>query len=338
MKPTDEPSIFRLNRRAFLGRYAGALGTLALAHLLDQDDRRGAARGAAAADVERPAALRIRQSPGEVGDLPVPARRAEPDGPVRPQARADEAPRQAVSRQARRSTSTRRRATLLASPFKFRRTGKSGIELSRAAAAHRRDRRRHHAGPLDDDRVGRSRGGAAADPHRQDPRRPADLGLVGALRPGHREPGTCRPTSCCPTPAACRSTACATGRAAGCRPSTRGRRSAPAATPVAQPRDAPRASRPRPATDQLRLPRRAEPRPPGPPSRQHRARGADRQLRDRRRRCRRPSPRCSTCRSETAGDPAAVRPRQPGHAASTARAACSPAGWSSGACGSCRSS
>ena len=44
-----------------------------------------------------------RQSQGTspVGDLPVPARRPEPDGPVRPQARAHEAPGQALSRPAR---------------------------------------------------------------------------------------------------------------------------------------------------------------------------------------------------------------------------------------------
>jgi Protein of unknown function (DUF1501) len=46
MKPTNE-GIYRLNRRAFLGRHAGALGMLALAHLLDQEDRRGAARASA---------------------------------------------------------------------------------------------------------------------------------------------------------------------------------------------------------------------------------------------------------------------------------------------------
>jgi hypothetical protein len=34
--------IYRLNRRAFLGRHVGALGTLALAHLLDQEASRGA--------------------------------------------------------------------------------------------------------------------------------------------------------------------------------------------------------------------------------------------------------------------------------------------------------
>jgi len=54
MSPRDE-SLYRLNRRAFLGRHAGALGTLALAHLLDQDDRRQGVRAAEAeADVERP--------------------------------------------------------------------------------------------------------------------------------------------------------------------------------------------------------------------------------------------------------------------------------------------
>jgi hypothetical protein len=47
MKPTNAGT-YRLNRRAFLGRHAGALGMLALAHLLDQEDRRGAARAAVA--------------------------------------------------------------------------------------------------------------------------------------------------------------------------------------------------------------------------------------------------------------------------------------------------
>src|SRR6476646_2507444 len=38
--PHMNHSVFRLNRRSFLGRYAGALGTLALAHLLDQEKSR----------------------------------------------------------------------------------------------------------------------------------------------------------------------------------------------------------------------------------------------------------------------------------------------------------
>jgi hypothetical protein len=39
-------NLYRLNRRAFLGRHAGALGMLALAHLLDADEGRQRARGA----------------------------------------------------------------------------------------------------------------------------------------------------------------------------------------------------------------------------------------------------------------------------------------------------
>ncbi len=48
---------FRLNRRAFLGRHAGALGTLALAHLLDTEDRRTRAAGFEAGSDVRPDAF-----------------------------------------------------------------------------------------------------------------------------------------------------------------------------------------------------------------------------------------------------------------------------------------
>ena len=34
---STDGSVFRLNRRAFLARYAGAIGTLALAHLLEHE-------------------------------------------------------------------------------------------------------------------------------------------------------------------------------------------------------------------------------------------------------------------------------------------------------------
>ena len=51
MRSSNE-SPYRLNRRAFLGRHAGALGTLALAHLLETEDRRNHARGSEA-DIER---------------------------------------------------------------------------------------------------------------------------------------------------------------------------------------------------------------------------------------------------------------------------------------------
>jgi hypothetical protein len=48
--------IYRLNRRAFLGRHLGTLGTLALAHLLDQETSREAAH-AEEADITKPASL-----------------------------------------------------------------------------------------------------------------------------------------------------------------------------------------------------------------------------------------------------------------------------------------
>ena len=86
MTRRDDAS-FRRNRRAFLGRSAGSFGMMALAHLLDQDDRRARPGDRGGRRRKPPAGFRS-QCPGQVGDLPVPARRAEPDGPVRPQARA----------------------------------------------------------------------------------------------------------------------------------------------------------------------------------------------------------------------------------------------------------
>jgi hypothetical protein len=50
-------SLYRLNRRAFLGRHAGALGTLALAHLLDTEDRRNRVCGSEADIEKRPDAF-----------------------------------------------------------------------------------------------------------------------------------------------------------------------------------------------------------------------------------------------------------------------------------------
>jgi len=54
---TGNESLYHLNRRAFLGRHAGALGTLALAHLLDTEERRNCACGSAADIEKRPDAL-----------------------------------------------------------------------------------------------------------------------------------------------------------------------------------------------------------------------------------------------------------------------------------------
>ena len=77
---------------------------------------------------------------------------------------------------------------LLASPVPVPAAWPVGNGAQRARSAHVPDRRRPDPGALDDDRVGRPRVGAAADPHRQGPGRPADVGLVGRLRAGDREP------------------------------------------------------------------------------------------------------------------------------------------------------
>src|SRR5262245_23896587 len=55
MSPWSD-GIYRHNRRAFLTRSAGSLGFLALAHLLDQEAGRGVAR-AAGADLEKPSGV-----------------------------------------------------------------------------------------------------------------------------------------------------------------------------------------------------------------------------------------------------------------------------------------
>ena len=163
---------------------------LALAHLLDQDDRRAAPRGAgAAADVARPTGAAVR----------IPRARAKSviclfqhGGPSQmdlfdPKPALAKFHGKPYPGQLEIHFNTQA-GNVLASPFRFRPHGQSGMVLSELLPHTARDRRRHHPGPLDDHRVGRSRGGPAADPHRQDPRRPADLGLVGDLRPGHREP------------------------------------------------------------------------------------------------------------------------------------------------------
>ncbi len=54
---SNNESPYRLNRRAFLGHHAGALGTLALAQLLEAEDRRSHARGSEADIQKQTAAL-----------------------------------------------------------------------------------------------------------------------------------------------------------------------------------------------------------------------------------------------------------------------------------------
>ena len=206
-----------LNRRAFLGRYAGGLGSLALAPTA------GRRKPNPAHDPLAPeAAAPCRE--GEGRHLPVPARRPEPDGPVRPQARTHEAERQAAPGQARGPLphAAGQAARLAVQVRKVRQVRHRAVGI---AAAHREDRRRHHARPLDDDGLGRSRGGPAGDPLRARSSRAGRRGARGCSTASAPNARNCRPTSSSPTPAGCRWTARTTGRAGSCRPSTRARRS-----------------------------------------------------------------------------------------------------------------
>ena len=227
---------------------AGALGTLALAHLLDQDDA-AAPRGAARRPTSEAAGAACRsQGPGEVGDLPVPARRAEPDGPVRPQARADEVPRQAVPRQARDPLRHAGGQRCWPRRSSSARTGSRASELSASCLPHT-------AGIVDDITLVRSMTTESVD--HEAALRLIHTGKILAGRPtwgswvvyapGHREPepaGLRRPVR--PRrPAGRRRAQLVERLAAGGLPGD--------AVPLrrdagAQPRDARGASRPRPAT------------------------------------------------------------------------------------------
>ena len=83
-RPFD-PSPFAINAARSWANTPGRSGRWPSSCLLEEASARGGEAG---------------RGRGEVGHLPVPARRAEPDGPLRPQAGAGEVSRQAVSGQA----------------------------------------------------------------------------------------------------------------------------------------------------------------------------------------------------------------------------------------------
>ncbi len=120
---STDPARFALNRRAFLGRYAGAIGTLALASLLEEDARAGERR-APAADRARSARPRARSviclfqhgGPSQVDLFDPKPMLTKHHGQPHPG-------RLEVHFSARTGN-------LLASPFQFRPAGRSGMVLS----------------------------------------------------------------------------------------------------------------------------------------------------------------------------------------------------------------
>ena len=82
--------------------------------------------------------------------------------------------------------------TLLASKRKFTKHGQSGLEVSDWLPHIADVRRRLRRDPLVLGRRAQPRRQRLPDEHRLDPRRPAVAGVVGQLRPGHREPEPAR--------------------------------------------------------------------------------------------------------------------------------------------------
>ena len=133
------------------------------------------------------AAAHAGQGQGQVGDLPVHGRRAEPSGDLRSQAAAEQAERPEAAGGVRRgqvSVHQERREAARHASARSRSTARAASRsptCSRTlAAVHRRHRRdpllpRRHGGPL---------GGAVSAVHR--PHHPGlpEHGLVGHLRPG----------------------------------------------------------------------------------------------------------------------------------------------------------
>ena len=150
---------------------------------------RGIAAGRRPTAADGPARAEAAALPaaGQAGHLPVHEGRAVARRHVRPQAAARARRRQAAARSPSRACSSPRPATCSSSPWKFQQYGQSGMRGQRAVPARGRVRRRpvHH--PLGPRHQPGPRRGAAQAAHRQRQLRPAEHGLVGHLRPGHRE-------------------------------------------------------------------------------------------------------------------------------------------------------
>ena len=223
-------------RRQFLGRGVNAVGWAALASLLGE----GLARGDDGKGEANPIPL---DSPGQgqAGHLSAHGRRAAADGPVRLQAEdgRDVTTRTCPTRSAwasgsRRMTSGQARFPIAPSKFKFAQHGKSGMWVSRAAAVHGQDGRRHVLHPQHAHRGHQPRAGHhhTCRPATRSPAGPASA--PGRPTAWARSTRTCRRSSCWspsrPTPSRCRPSRPGSGRPATCPASTPASRSARPAT------------------------------------------------------------------------------------------------------------
>ena len=174
-----------------------------------------------------PAAVRAQ---GQAGHPPVHERRAVAGRHVRPQAGAVEA---IAARRCPLDLRTERKTgAAFGSPFKFKKYGQSGIEVSELFASDGRARRRHLRHPLDARRRAEPRAVADADELRRRPPAAPERGLVGHCTAWGPRTRTCPASSSC-APAAIRSPSRRTGRSASCPACTRARTSTPS-TPTSR--------------------------------------------------------------------------------------------------------
>ena len=162
---------------------------------------------------------------------------------------------------------------------------------------------------------------------------PGELGRPTAWGP---RTGTCRASSCCSTTAAGRSAARPTGAPATCRRPTRGRSSARSGDPILN-LAAPGARHPRGAAGPARPARRSSTRRTAPPGRTSPSCRPGSPATSWPSGCRPHAPEAVDLSQRDGRDADAVRPGRPGDRPTSAASACWPGGWSSAACGSCRS-
>ena len=316
------PTDFALNRRAFLARYAGSLGSLALAQLAaEAADPLAPKTPHHAAKAKAVICLFQHGGPSQMDLFDPKPELTKQHGQAHPDKLEVHFHTQA--------------GKLLASPFKFQKHGQGGVELSELLP--------HTAGIVDDITLVRSMTTDSVDHE-------AALRVIhsGKISPGGRRGArgcstasapsarNCRPTSCFPTPAGCRWMARTTGRAAACRRCIRARRSGRRArrSPTWQRR---RINPPAGRRNQLDLLSQLNASHLQAPSRQRRTRSADRPLRTGRPHADRRAGRARPFQGN-GRDAETLRPRSTRNPPSTASAACWPGGSSSAACASCRSS
>ena len=159
----------------------------------------------------------------------------EPHRPVRPQAAAERARRQAAAGELQAGHHADGRERLAAAGL----ASASGSSTARAACGSPTGCRTSPScaddlarDPLVLGRRHQPLRRRLPDEHRLDPRRPAVAGRLGQLRPGHREPEPARVRRHAGQPRHRSSTARATGAPASCPPSTRARRSPSGAEPI----------------------------------------------------------------------------------------------------------